>query len=663
MRLASLSLRYKFLGVMITLLTVSIFAYLALAVHLFNDDKKGYIYESNASLANLLASETTTLLHSSTKTMRVIAAAYAQQHQNATERNKALQSMFAADGNLVSLQLYSGSAENTTHKPLIELNEATYLAPYNLTAQYYMDVRVKNATLFAPARERGFYIHNASLPQGAPLLAIAIPFSSQQNNIVDIIAVGYLRQDQLVKMFTTSQMYRTYLIDDRGRIVVHPDRNKVLKAESLTDVPVVRDIIKTKFPTGAREYLARNQQAFILAYSKLDIGGLTVISEIERDKAFLAARKLIEKSVLFALLIVFVAIIVSVLFTKRVTLSLKTLYAATMNIARGDFSIRVPPTSADEIGALANSFNVMTGKITALMQETAEKARLERELDTASMVQSTFFTGEPIVKGPMTVVGQYQPATQCGGDWWGHFSARQGLEYVFVADAMGHGVPAALVTAMAYASCMSTAEIIKNAGGAQSSPRVIIELFNKILFDALRGKISMTFFIAAIDTVNGKLTFANAGHNFPVLVPNDPADDRVTGKRAKDGGANSISLQLKGTPLGLDRAATFEEKTIDMRPGDKLFMFTDGLIECRSPAGAQWGRKTMIKHILQHSGTNALEMKDHIMRDAFGFFNNRPLDDDITVVVIEMDKRWQVRGGGQTATDDGFHAVPTTSVA
>jgi hypothetical protein len=257
------------------------------------------------------------------------------------------------------------------------------------------------------------------------------------------------------------------------------------------------------------------------------------------------------------------------------------------------------------------------------------------------MVQSTFFPRSESQNGPIYMTGFYQPASECGGDLWGHFELEPGVEFFFIGDAMGHGAPAALVTAMAYSTTMTIADVVRDHSGMRDSPARVLERMNRIIHEAVRGTISMTFFACVIDTKRGLMTFANAGHNFPVIIPTDRDDPRApTDKRNLR--VPPISLKLRGTPLGMDANTKYHDKTIALRPGDKVLYFTDGLIECSSPKGEVWGRKYLIEQAVDTALLPPTEMKDELLSRAFTFFANKPLDDDVTAVVVEIAASWQV---------------------
>src|SRR5690606_35325869 len=160
------------------------------------------------------------------------------------------------------------------------------------------------------------------------------------------------------------------------------------------------------------------------------------------------------------------------------------------------------------------------------------------------------------------------------------------MEYVLIADATGHGAPAALVTAMAYAGYRTLGELLRGKLSNNRSPAELLEVVNRVLWDAGRGTTTMTCFAAMIDPRTGEMRFANAGHNVPALIPLEDSDDRINSKRRKQ---RHISLNSRGNPLGMIPDSTFQEHTFSLKAGDKIVMYTDGIIECTNAQGEAWG--------------------------------------------------------------------------
>jgi sigma-B regulation protein RsbU (phosphoserine phosphatase) len=165
---------------------------------------------------------------------------------------------------------------------------------------------------------------------------------------------------------------------------------------------------------------------------------------------------------------------------------------------------------------------------------------------------------------------------------------------------------------------------------------ILLEL-NKLLCKFGAGKMTMTFYAALIDLEKGVMSVANAGHNFPILVPAKNAPERFSNKTSKfKFGRGQVTLSVPGTPLGLLADAKYEEFKVPIVAGDKVIFFTDGLIECKSPSGAMWGQKNFSKLIEKLRDIPGKEINSKIVEAAFDHFGNTPLADDVTVVTVEI---------------------------
>ncbi len=491
-----------------------------------------------------------------------------------------------------------------------------------------------------------------------PLMAVAVRFDVAESQSV-VWAVLTAWQSNLIKSLPKSKFVDSALVDSKGKIFTSPNLFDMVNRHRFAGEPLVRTALGESNPSGfENEYRHANGNRRLGAYFKLPRYDLTLLVEQDAEAAYLALKKNLLSTALWAGLFVLIAIMFSFLGATGITRGLREVTMATGRIAAGDLLYQIKPRSKDEVGVLAHSVNHMAGKITGLMQSQVDKARFEKELETAKMVQSTFFPKSDINRPELHLTGFYQPASECGGDLWGHYTIDEGIEFVFIADAMGLGAPAALVTAIAYSTTMAVADIVRDRSDFQDSPAKILERLNRIIFEAVQGKISMTFFAAIFDFKQGLVTYANAGHNFPVIIPANPEDPRAAKQRptSKKSDARPISLKLAGNPLGIAETASFKEQTLALAPGDKFFFFTDGLIECTAPNGEAWGRKHLLEHVAETSSLIPTEMKDQLLGRAFGFFANHPLDDDVTVVVAEINKAWQ--GPAQANVPAGLPAIP-----
>jgi sigma-B regulation protein RsbU (phosphoserine phosphatase) len=297
----------------------------------------------------------------------------------------------------------------------------------------------------------------------------------------------------------------------------------------------------------------------------------------------------------------------------------------------------------DEVSLLSESVNHMATQIQLLLDMQVSKAKQDKELEMAKMVQSTFFPKANLSSRMFNFDGETVSASQCGGDWWGSFSLQSGKEIIIIADATGHGTPAALVTAMAYTGY----EMIYNQSlenySEDLTPVKILRRMNQLLYKTGRGKISMTSIVAVVDAANGIMRYVSAGHNPPYLVPKTNEDSRFS-KKATFGNRkreNHFSLPARGNPLGIDANWQAEENTIQLYAGDKIVMYTDGIFECSNPNGEPWGSKRFRLAMSRISAEQPQAMRSALVAEAFKHLDGREPDDDITVVVAEVKPDWQ----------------------
>lgn len=321
-------------------------------------------------------------------------------------------------------------------------------------------------------------------------------------------------------------------------------------------------------------------------------------------------------------MIISVSTIVSLFASGSLTSALTDLFGATQQVAEGDFTIRVKARSNDEIGSLADSFNAMAGEVSRLMGETAEKARMESELKTAQTVQETLFPATVAELAGMSIAGHYEPASECGGDWW-HYSQVDEKILLWLGDATGHGAPAALITSAA----KSAATIIERL---DVDPAHAMQLLNRAIYDVSKGQIMMTFFLASFDSKTKKLTYANASSEAPYLIKKQ---EGVLKKK------DLVPMNDVNSPrLGQARDTIYEQTTIDLEPGDRILFYTDGIPDIENPEKVSWGEREFVKAIIETNKEYppVRESVAGLVELFSAYRQNSPLKDDITFFMAQV---------------------------
>ncbi len=290
-------------------------------------------------------------------------------------------------------------------------------------------------------------------------------------------------------------------------------------------------------------------------------------------------------------------------------------------IARGHLEKRVPVASSDEIGLLGENFNYMADRLVVLLRETAEKATLEKELEVARAIQDVLVpSSDPVDRRFVKLAGFFQPATQCGGDWWTFHDLTDGKMLVVIGDVTGHGVPSAMITAAAKAAC-DTVRAITNDN---LTVTYLLEILNRAIYESAKRKFVMTCFASIIDPKTRTITYANAGHNFPYLY------------RQVNGRGQFGCLMTRGNRLGDLQESKYTAKQMELVPGDVLVWYTDGIVECENDRGEEYGEKRFRAAIRRAAHMDPAEMRETVVAAANQFFGERPRKDDITMVLARI---------------------------
>ncbi len=272
--------------------------------------------------------------------------------------------------------------------------------------------------------------------------------------------------------------------------------------------------------------------------------------------------------------------------------------------------------------------NLLLAQITSSLENAilyaaqGEKVRMEAELETAAAVQHALFPSELPQFDNFELGSFFQSATETGGDWYGFMQPTPEYFYILIGDATGHGTPSALVTASASATCQ-TIERFHASLKSAPSPATILEYLNATVFRTGQLKFGMSFFVARLNINTGDLLFANAGHNYPIWIQD---------------GFKPRRLLVSGSILGYHPSPNFQERTIQLSVRDKLFFFTDGLIENSNSKGNIWGERRLPFMVQQHEHNPAQAWVDAVVADAYKFFEGHPLEDDMTVVSCQITK-------------------------
>lgn len=251
------------------------------------------------------------------------------------------------------------------------------------------------------------------------------------------------------------------------------------------------------------------------------------------------------------------------------------------------------------------------------VKRIVERERVKAEIDAANRIQAALLPLDAPQLSGISVASHYRAATEIGGDYFDFLPQPTGDVGIAFGDVSGHGLTSGIVMAMAKAALLVQVDY-------DSSPRAVLEVLNEIVMKTAPRRILMTFFFGMLDPRTQMLRFASAGHLDPYVY------------RAASGKLESLSSW--GFPLGVRRRDPFREHIVEFAPGDRLVLYSDGLIEAIDDDGEPFGFERFEKTISGSGHLSADEMKKALLGAVRKFTRNRPPEDDQTLVVVAFEE-------------------------
>jgi phosphoserine phosphatase RsbU/P len=257
--------------------------------------------------------------------------------------------------------------------------------------------------------------------------------------------------------------------------------------------------------------------------------------------------------------------------------------------------------------------NVAAAKIenVRLLEESMEKRRLEEDMRVAAEIQRGLLPGDaPIVPG-YGLVGSNRPCRTVGGDYY-DFSLNQGRLLLALGDVSGKGTGAALLMTVLRAA-------VRGLWGEASVADAVSRINSTVCQNVTAGKY-ITFFMARLDPASGHVDYVNAGHNPPLLIRRDGTVETLT-----EG----------GMVLGLFDSIPYEEGVAELRSGDTLLIFSDGVTETFSAKGDEFGEDRLGAVAVRGRGLDADALQTEILRELEAFAIGTKATDDRTLIVAK----------------------------
>ena len=336
----------------------------------------------------------------------------------------------------------------------------------------------------------------------------------------------------------------------------------------------------------------------------------------------LRMRSIRRTMTLLLLLIASLALISAIILGKKIVrpLNLITKRIANLSESNLEFTMEDEYRTDDEIQVLAESFAKLSHRTVEYVGEvrrvTAEKERIGTELHMANQIQESMlpsiFPAFP-ERREFDIYAVMDPAREVGGDFYDFFLIDKDHLCMVIADVSGKGIPAALFMMISKIIIQSCAMLGRDAGE-------ILTKTNEALCSNNRMEMFVTVWIGILEISTGKLTAANAGHEYPAI---------------KTGDRFELLKDKHGLVIGAMPGIVYKEYELELKPGDKLFLYTDGVAEATRAGEELFGTKRMLDALNKDPNADPVILLRNVRRAVDEFVGNDEQFDDLTMLGFE----------------------------
>lgn len=302
---------------------------------------------------------------------------------------------------------------------------------------------------------------------------------------------------------------------------------------------------------------------------------------------------------------------------------IKTLLEYLANLKENDLNKRL-------LKELISKYSLAEKQLRNLNNELIEKDRhLDLDLKAAAEIQKSLLPQNNFAVENLEISWKFEPCEHMGGDIFNIFQIDSKHLGIYMLDVSGHGVPAAMITvSVSQFLQQNIVHLLKDKQNPSiMAPAQVLDALDKEFpFERFNNFFTITYLI--INTESGDTIYSNAGHPYPALLR---------------GNKTIELLNKKGPIIGMgdlnfldDRKITFEEGQLKIRPGDKLFIFTDGIVEYQNHNEEFYGDDRFYRNLKILKNESVHDIIDLCIKSLMKFGNNRKPQDDITLLGLEL---------------------------
>ena len=358
----------------------------------------------------------------------------------------------------------------------------------------------------------------------------------------------------------------------------------------------------------------------------------TLVREVPMENYEQVIRRVRSAICLIAVVVLLIALAIYRLWLKGFMRQFNLLLKGIIRMGEGElepmasvpYTIQEFETMQQEIDRTSLALNQQMDTIRRMEREQMEQEnmikeqeRIVKELSTARQIQRSVL---PHIFPPfpdrveIDLFATMDPAKDVGGDFYDFYFIDEDHLCLVVADVSGKGIPAALFM-------MLSKRILEDLARQERTPSTILEKANDLLCDNNQAEMFVTVWLGILEISTGKLTAANAGHEFPAIC--------------KKGGSFELYKDTHGFVVGGMEGVHYKGYDLQLNPGDKLFVYTDGVPEATDGSGEMFGTDRMIETLSSCTDNTPKEILQGVRNAVDSFVGDAEQFDDLTMMCLE----------------------------
>lgn len=545
----------------------------------------------------------------------------------------------------------------------IALPEGAHLSVSDTSSSWFE----KGALKSYDPRERGWYkkaVNEKKLiytdgewdaNTGAYCLECAAPVYDHSGKLAAVIGTDiYLDDMQKTLQENTEEGAFKLLVNEKGLPVISPEANTFPLAEKergkdlrQSGSEVLARVVEYAIENGSsgveKGHLADGDY-YVTASSISEPGWLLVTAfsqetagkpeallqeenrKIQQDSQITYIEKTNKSKQTALVLVIIITLLMlaaGIILGKRIVKPLNTITKRIAGLKEGNLEFKMEDSylTGDEIEELARSFAHLSHKtvqyVETVKEVTAEKERISLELSLATQIQAAMLPH--IVpafpdRNEFDILGSMDPAKEVGGDFYDYFLIDDDHLCMIIADVSGKGVPAALFM-------MASKIILQSVAMLGQSPAQILTKTNEAICSNNEAEMFVTVWLGIMEISTGKLTAANAGHEFPAIKRPD--------------GSFELLKDKHGFVLGGMEGLQYKEYEIVLEHGTKLFVYTDGVPEAADADHNMYGTESMLIALNEVKDLTPEEILGHVRSSVDDYVKDAEQFDDLTMLCLE----------------------------